>query len=256
MTGLDTDLSGDAVDAVRVLQVELSGEYSEMRSAEVQLAEVILTAHAVTVSGRDRLRDIQRQLIEAITNPVAALDTPAGERHFLMFLRGKVAEIQQIVDAGALTDEDHAKLTRALGSGYLVAAPGGDGPAAAGANLAPAGTAQADQTAGQASGIGSALGALPQALMGAAALPLQAIGGLAGAVSPLMGLASGLTDGAGEQTDLPEDRVGDRREPEPDPADRRAEAPPDEADDPGPAPAPRPEPPQRDPAQTRPAGGR
>ena len=77
---LDTgaELSGSAVDAVRTLQAELSGDYSEMRSAEIQLTEAILTAHAVTVSGRGRLQDIQRQLIEAINNPVAALDTPAG----------------------------------------------------------------------------------------------------------------------------------------------------------------------------------
>ena len=39
---------------------------------------------------------------------------------FLLFLRSKIAEIQDIVDTGALTDEDHAKLTRALGSGYLL----------------------------------------------------------------------------------------------------------------------------------------
>ena len=74
-----------------------------------------------------QLQDIQRQLIEAINNPVAALDTPAGERHFLMFLRSKIAEIQDIVDTGALTDEDHAKLTRALGSGYLLPTSGRDG---------------------------------------------------------------------------------------------------------------------------------
>ena len=76
-------MSGDAVDAVRTLQAELSSDYSEMRSAEIQLTEAILTAHAVTVSGRTRLQDIQRQLIEAINNPVTALDTPAGGRHCL-----------------------------------------------------------------------------------------------------------------------------------------------------------------------------
>jgi hypothetical protein len=76
---VETAQSGEAADAVRTLQAELSGDYSEIRSAEIQLTEAILTAHAVTVSGRSRLQDIQRQLIEAINNPVAALDTPTGE---------------------------------------------------------------------------------------------------------------------------------------------------------------------------------
>lgn len=256
MTNLDTELSGEAVDAVRTLQAELSSEYSEMRSADVQLAEVILTAHAVTVSGRSRLQDIQRQLIEAINNPVAALDTPAGERHFLMFLRSKVAEIQQIVDVGALTDEDHAKLTRALGSGYLAAAPGRQESSAA----APAGTAQAEQGAAPASAIGSALGSLPQAAMGAAALPLQALGGLAGAASPLMGLTSGLTGGTDDLVTedlITEDLVTEEPAPEDDEADDHAPGAEDDADDRVAAPPPpvRQEPPQRDPAQTRPAGG-
>ena len=129
---VETTQSGVAADAVRTLQSELSGDYSEMRSAEIQLTEAILSAHAVTVSGRTQLQDIQRQLIEAITNPVAALDTPAGERHFLMFLRGKISEIQDVVDNGALTDEDHARLTRALGSGYLLPTSGRDASCTAG----------------------------------------------------------------------------------------------------------------------------
>ena len=128
-----------------------------MRSAEIQLTEAILTAHAVTVSGRSRLQDIQRQLIEAINNPVTALDTPAGERQFLLFLRSKIAEIQDIVDTGALTDEDHAKLTRALGSGYLLP----DSERAENVRCPPqpsAGAPMADQAAGMMPALGSALG--------------------------------------------------------------------------------------------------
>ena len=125
---VDTPQTGAAADAVRTLQAGLRNDYSEIRSAEVQLAEAILSAHAVTVSGRTALQDIQRQVIEAINNPVAALDTPAGERGFLLFLRTKITEIQDIVETGALTDEDHARLTRALGCGYLLPASerGGD----------------------------------------------------------------------------------------------------------------------------------
>jgi len=161
---VETAQSGEAADAVRTLQAELSGHYSEIRSAEIQLTEAILTAHAVTVSGRSRLQDIQRQLIEAINNPVAALGTPAGERQFLMFLRSKVAEIQDVVDGGALSDEDHAKLTRALASGYLLTAQ--ERPDAA-PTPGSGGAPMADQGAGIMPAVGSALGALPQAAQGA-----------------------------------------------------------------------------------------
>ncbi len=196
---LDTAQSGAAADAVRTLQAELSADYSEIRSAEIQLTEAILSAHAVTVSGRARLQDIQRQLVEAITNPVAALDTPAGERHFLLFLRSKVAEIQSIVDTGTLTDEDHARLTRALGSGYLVGVSGSAGGAPDSPPGTPAGGAPiTEQAAGMTPALGSALGALPQAAQGAAAAPAQGASGLAGAASPLAGLASGLAERDGE----------------------------------------------------------
>ncbi|WNG92995.1 DUF4226 domain-containing protein [Mycobacterium sp. ITM-2016-00318] len=254
--------SGRAADAVRTLQNELSKSYSDMRSAEVQLTEAILSAHAVTVSGRARLQDIQRQLIEAINNPVAALDTPAGERQFLMFLRSKIAEIQGIVDAGALTDEDHAKLTRALGSGYLLAGSQRGEPMAPA--TAQAGAPMADEAAGMVPAIGSALGSLPQAAQGAAAAPAQGAGGLAGAASPLAGLVSGLLERGGH-ADIAEDsaeKTEDSDERAPDEEDYEAgeddEAGEDVEDDARDRPAdPHPpsdrEPPTSGPAQTRPA---
>ena len=257
---VDTAQSGDAVDAVRTLQSELSSDYSEIRSAEIQLTEAILTAHAVTVSGRNRLQDVQRQLIEAINNPVTAPNTPAGERHFLLFLRSKIAEIQDIVDTGALTDEDHAKLTRALGSGYLLSAsPSEDAPSAPSAPSG--GMPMADQAAGMIPAVGSALGALPQAAQGAATAPAQGASGLAGAASPLAELASGLLDRSGEPAAL-EDCVDDRSMPyEGTDVDESRETETDEdstADRPS---EPQPQPPsdrepELGPAQTRPAGSR
>ncbi|MFY9917159.1 MAG: DUF4226 domain-containing protein [Mycobacterium sp.] len=257
---VDTAQSGAAADAVRTLQAELSNDYSEMRSAEIQLTEAILSAHAVTVSGRGTLQDIQRQLIEAINNPVAALDTPAGERQFLIFLRGKIAEIQDIVDTGALTDEDHARLTRALGSGYLL--PGFEREQDASPVAASPGMPMADQGAGLLPAVGSALGVLPQAAQGAATAPAQGAGGLAGAATPLAGLASGLLERGGE-AGLAEDRVD--HAPTSDEAGEsetgsETEGDPDEDDDddddrptePRRPPADR-EPPEDGPAQTRPA---
>jgi Domain of unknown function (DUF4226) len=253
---VETTQSGEAADAVRLLQAELSGDYSEMRSAEIQLTEAILTAHAVTVAGRARLQDIQRQLIEAINNPVMALDTPAGERQFLMFLRAKIAEIQDIVETGALTDEDHANLTRALGSGYLLPTSEReqDYPPAAPSGGAP----MADQAAGMLPAVGSALGALPQAAQGAATAPAQGAAGLAGAAGPLAGLASGLLERNGEPDDAEDDLdeastredfgdVDERRETEDDE---------DDTDDRAAGPQPpndREPPPEDGPAQTRPA---
>ena len=252
---VETAQSGAAADAVRTLQAELSGDYSEIRSAEIQLTEAILSAHAVTVSGRSTLQDIQRQLIEAITNPLTALDTPAGERHFLMFLRSKVAEIQAVVDNGALTDEDHARLTRALGSGYLLTTS----PPTAERDA----SSQSAQTAGMMPAVGSALGALPQAAQGAAAAPAQGASGLAGAANPLAGTASGLLERAGEHG-FAEDRAEPRRDPDDDAdvddddresresGDVSEEADTeDRATEPGP-PGDR-EPPEHGPAQTRPA---
>jgi uncharacterized protein DUF4226 len=260
---VETAQSGEAADAVRTLQAELSGDYSEIRSAEIQLTEAILTAHAVTVWGRSRLQDIQRQLIEAINNPVAALGTPAGERQFLMFLRSKVAEIQDVVDGGALSDEDHAKLTRALASGYLLTAQ--ERPDAPTPGL---GGAMAGQSAGIMPAVGSALGALPQAAQGAVAGPAQGAAGLAGAATPLAGLASGLLDRAGDNSVGDEPTRTESLDDEPDDrgttADDEAAGEPDGEDtdtgtDEGLPSAPPPgdrEAPERGPAQTRPAVSR
>jgi hypothetical protein len=248
--------SGEAADAVRTLQAELRSDYSEIRSAEIQLTEAILTAHAVTVSARDRLRDIQRQLIEAINNPVTALGTPAGERQFLLFLRSKVAEIQDVVDAGALSDEDQAKLTRALASGYLLTAP----DATEAPTPPPANASVADQAAGVLPAAGSALGALPQAAQGAIAGPAQGASGLAGAATPLAGLAPGLLD----RTDsVPDETADDDVQthdtvPDADDEDEDEGAEKDTDEDRPSAPPPPGDgvPPDRDPAPTRPAVGR
>lgn len=239
---VETTQSGEAADAVRTLQAELRSDYSEMRSAEIQLTQAILSAHAVTVSGRSRLHDIQRQLIEAINNPVTALDTPAGERHFLMFLRLKVAEIQDIVDTGALSDDDHAALTRALASGYLATPPEGDDPPLP---ASPAGAPPAEQSTGAMPGFGSTLGVLPQAAQGAAMAPAQGASGLAGAATPLAGLASGLLDhqGAGPAPDAEaDDKDDDDKE---DKEEDRPSAPLPHSDR---------QPPERGPAATRPSG--
>lgn len=211
---VDTDeqLSGRAAAAVADMQGELSRRYSGLNTAEAQLAEALLGAHATSEGGRQRLQDIQRQLVEAIVNPVNALDTPAGERQFLMFLRAKVAEIQRIVDDGALTAADRADVTRALASGYLADDPvPAAAPAAAGGSPAPP-PAPSVPAAGM--GAMPSLGGMPSVPAGAA----PGAGAL-GTASPLAGLSS-LLDG----------REGTHRSHDPGPGDE--EAPRDDRDDP------------------------
>lgn len=186
-SALDTDeqLSGRAADAVADMRDELQRRSSGLNAAEAQLAEALLTAQATSEEGRRRLQDIQRQLIEAINNPVNALDTPAGERQFLMFLRGKIAEIQGVVDGGALTSQDQAELARRLANGYL-----SDDPRPLAAPLeAAAPRAEQPASAGPATPMASmpAVGGLPQT----AAAPAQSLPtGLGAPASPLAGLAS------------------------------------------------------------------
>jgi len=119
-----------------------------------------------------------------------------------------------------------------------------------------------DQPAGMAPAIGSALGALPQAAQGAATAPAQGAAGLAGAASPLAGMASGLLERGG-QPDLPEDRAELKPESDDDATDvdehsdteSDTEAEDGDGDDRPTDPTPRGdhEPPENGPAQTRPA---
>jgi hypothetical protein len=228
----DQQLSGRAAAAVADMHEELRRRLSGLNTAEAQLAEVLLAAHATTTAGRARLDDIQRQLIEAINNPVNALDSPAGERHFLLFLRDKVAEIQRVLDEGMLSAEDQAELARALGDGYLHDAP-----------------SPAPQPAPAAAPPASALPAT-----GTTSLP-QSLGGLPQAASPLAGLASLLSGGQGQ--DAAPDPVpkhtsdeADRDEDDPpaDDADREADT-----EDATPAPPDGATPDEIGPAETRPA---
>jgi Domain of unknown function (DUF4226) len=114
----DEQQSGRAADAVKKLQGELKNRYSAISDAEEKLSEVLLTAHAATAGGQQRLNDIQHKIIDAVNNPSLSLDTPAGEEAFLRFLRGQVKDIGDVVNSGDLTAEDQAKAARALGQLY------------------------------------------------------------------------------------------------------------------------------------------
>jgi hypothetical protein len=219
--GLPTDeqQSGRAADAVKKLHEELQNRYSQLSDAETQLSEVLLTAHATTADGQQKLQQIQHTIVEAVNNPALALDTPAGEQAFLKLLRGQVAAIGDVVKSGALSAEDQSKAVEALTNLYAAdhgaaptsstpdaptATPAAD-PAPVDAGLGPeepmpdpslsdlglGGTTGTDPLASLASALPAAMGAFPPGGMGAGwgADPLSSLGGLAGVIPQLAGLA-------------------------------------------------------------------
>ena len=114
----DEQQSGRAADAVKKLHAEMQNRYSQISDAEGKLSEVLLTAHATTADGQQKLQAIQQKVVEAIDNPDLSLDTPAGEQAFLTFLRGQVAAIGDVVKSGTLSAEDQAKAVEALSNLY------------------------------------------------------------------------------------------------------------------------------------------
>ncbi|WP_406813447.1 DUF4226 domain-containing protein [Mycobacterium sp. M23085] len=233
--GLATDEqeSGNAADAVKKLQQELKIRYTKISEAEEKLAEVLLNAHATTSTGQQKLNEIQKRIIDAVNNPTMAMDTPAGERAFLTFLRNQVGTTDDLLASGGLSAEDQSKAAHAVAALYAVDSGAGnptDSPNPADPNpsqpapSAPAGPAPVPGAAdpglpsdiadpgfsdlGLSDMLGggplrsdplSSLASMLPALGGvggAAGSPLDSLGGLAGAASPLAGLASGVGDQA------------------------------------------------------------
>lgn len=228
----DEQLSGKAAEAVKKLQQELKDHYSKISDAEEKLSEVLLNAHATNSAGQQKLNAIQKKIVDAVDNPTMAMDTPAGERTFLTFLRNQVGATNELLADGSLSAEDQSKAAHALSALYAVddgvgndgnppdssdPAPGQSAPGSTGpADPAPDGNMPADPGVAAApdmpdpglsdllaggpldggdplSSLASMLPALG-GLGGAAGSPLDSLGGLAGAASPLAGLASGLGD--------------------------------------------------------------
>jgi len=257
----DEQQSGRAADAVKKLHEELAHRYSQISDAEGKLSEVLLSAHATTADGQQKLQAIQQKIIVAINNPDLSLDTPAGEQAFLTFLRGQVAAIGDVVTSGTLSDDDQAKALEALANLYGTDPGSLPAPAADPATVAPTPTAgeeglnlgpeepMPDPTLSDLglSGVGappapdplaSLVSALPAAL---GAVPSAGLGGfgadpfssLTGAVAPLAGLASQLgdqprrDDTADDSTDDKQpDRQGDREAEHQPPQGDSAAAPP------------------------------
>jgi hypothetical protein len=213
----DEQQSGRAADAVKKLHEEMQNRYSQLSDAEGNLSEVLLTAHATTADGQQKLQAIQHTIVEAIDNPDLSLETPAGEQAFLTFLRGQVAAIGDVVKSGTLSADDQTKAVEALSNLYgsdpgstpapvaapATAAPVGDGlgpeepmPDPTLSDLGPGGVAApqaADPLSTLASALPAALGAFPAGGIGGG-FGGDPFSSLAGAAAPLAGLASQLGD--------------------------------------------------------------
>lgn len=111
-------MSGATADAIANMQEELAGRYTDLNAAEQNLSEVLLGAEATTEDGRRQLGAIQQRLIEAINDPQYDLDTAAGERQYLAFLREQVAQISALLESGTLSAQDAAAAAQALGALY------------------------------------------------------------------------------------------------------------------------------------------
>ena len=124
--GLDTEQqqSGLGADAIKKMHDELHGQYTKISDADERFSAVVLNAHATNAAGRDTLNTIQQKIVGAVDNPTMQLDTPAGERAFLTFLRAQTADVNDLVASGALAADDQSKVAKATAALF---ACGGDG---------------------------------------------------------------------------------------------------------------------------------
>ena len=272
--------SGRTADAVRKLHDELQRRYNTINAAEEQLSEALLSAHATTADGMQKLNDIQKKIVEAVNNPSQALDTPAGQTQFLRFLRAQVGAIADVVNSGSLTDADQASTIKALADLYA-ADPGSSGaqtPTPAdepGVRLPESVGPQPGSIADLGSGaplpdpslsdlglgstgiplgpmtdplsslaaVPASLGAFPQAPVGG----LDPLSGLAGVGAPLAGLAAQLGDQPRHDSGTADNKASDGQ--------RADEHPGDKAANDTVAPDPRPSPQRSDPPGPQPASG-
>jgi hypothetical protein len=249
----DEQQSGHAADAVKRLQDELKKQFNTIGDADERLAEVLLDAHATTAGGQKALNDIQKKIVEAANDPSRALDTPAGQRAFLTFLRSQVDQINDVLNHGWVTAEDKRKAADALAAFYAAeqggtppppsepqkppqatpppaADPGVTGPGVVDPALVGPPPAMPDPTLGDMRG---GLGPDPMAglasALPAALSPLGGLNGLAGAGYPLAGLASQLGNQGGHGDSAPgSESAKEAKAEKPDPHETK----PDEHDNP------------------------
>jgi hypothetical protein len=110
--------SGRTADAVRTLQSALRQRFSTISDAEEKLSEVLLGAHATTADGQAKLNAIQQKIVAAVNDPAMDLDTPAGQKSYLRFLRQQAGAVGDALAAATLDAGQQSRATAALATLY------------------------------------------------------------------------------------------------------------------------------------------
>ena len=118
--GMDTDeqQSGQGADAIKKMHDELHGQYTKISDADEKFSEVLLNAHATNAAGGDKLNDIQKKIVDAVNDPANSMDTPAGERAFLTFLRNPGRRSERSCLLGCFNADDQSKIAQATAALY------------------------------------------------------------------------------------------------------------------------------------------
>jgi hypothetical protein len=119
---------GDAVTAMKKAEDTLAQQNSTAAQLDLHVIAAILTAHAKTVEGGDRLRRLQQEIEDSVRSRTD-LDTPSGARDFQRYLISRLREIGAVVESADLDDVSKAALASAWTALYE-AAGRGNGPAA------------------------------------------------------------------------------------------------------------------------------
>jgi len=123
--GLPTELetSGAAAAAISQLHEEQQRWRDQSSDAAEKISEVLLSARPVTPDGQQKLNAIQQRIIDAVNDPGMNIDTPAGVKAYLQFLRGQLGDIRELITSGSLSDQDAARALAAL-TGLIPPEPG------------------------------------------------------------------------------------------------------------------------------------
>ena len=105
--------------------------------------------------GQQKLNEIQKKIVDAVNTPTMAVDTPAGERSFLTFLRNQVSEIDDLLASGSLSAQDQSKAAAALAALYTADAGAPADPPAAQPPTAPPGAPAPDPPPAADPGLGA-----------------------------------------------------------------------------------------------------
>ena len=109
-----SEQSGQSGDAVDARLTALSRRHHELADTDRQLADLVVSAHAVTVGALSRLDHIEHEIESAVAAQHSlGLDTGAGAHDWQRFLLAKQHEIVAVVTEAS--EQATAKITALQG---------------------------------------------------------------------------------------------------------------------------------------------